>query len=112
MQRGEITGAFCFNDEGAAWIYNEIRKYNLQVPRDISLVSVDNMSFYGYFDAPLTTFALPGEEVGRQAAELLLRRVDGENFPPQNIRIPARFVQRLSTAAPRVNAFQLSPQEK
>ena len=59
------------------------------------------MPFYGYFDAPLTTFALPGEEVGRQAAELMLRRIAGETFPPQRIHIPARFVQRLSTAPPR-----------
>jgi len=97
----KITAAFCFNDEGAAWIYSEIRKFNLSVPRDLSLVSVDNMPFYGYFDAPLTTFALPGEEVGRQAAEVMLRRIAGEIFPPQRIYIPARFVQRLSTAPPR-----------
>jgi GntR family transcriptional regulator of arabinose operon len=97
----KITAAFCFNDENAARIYNEIRNFNLSVPRDLSLVSVDNMPFYGYFDAPLTTFALPGEEVGRQAAELLLRRLAGETFPPQRIYIPAHFVLRLSTAPPR-----------
>lgn len=101
MVQRKITAAFCFNDDGAVWIYNEIRKFNLSVPRDISLVSVDNLPLYGYLDAPLTTFALPGEEVGRQAASLLLRRLTGENFPPQRIEIPARFVQRLSVASPR-----------
>jgi GntR family transcriptional regulator of arabinose operon len=101
MVQRKVTAAFCFNDDGAAWIYNEIRKFNLSVPQDISLVSVDNLPSYGYLDAPLTTFALPGEEVGRRAADLLLRRLTGENFPPQKIEIPPRFVQRLSAAPPR-----------
>lgn len=99
--RRDITAVFCFNDEEAAWLYHEIRQFSLSVPRDLSLVSVDNMPFYGYFESSLTTFALPGEEVGQQAADLLARRLAGESLPPQRILIPARFVQRLSTAPPR-----------
>ena len=58
------------------------------------------MPYASFFDAPLTTFALPSEAIGEQAANLLLRRLNGETFPPQRILLPARFVQRASTAAP------------
>lgn len=98
----EITAAFCFNDAIASWVQKEIRNFNLVVPRDLSLIGVDNMPYADFFDAPLTTFALPGEEIGNQAAGLLLRRLGGEAFPPQRIRLPARFIQRLSVAAPRL----------
>lgn len=110
VMRHRVTAAFCFNDSDASWMYNEIRKFRLSVPEDISLVSVDNLPITeyegiavppGYVDVPLTTFAQPGEEVGRRAAELLLRRLAGEDFPRQDIRVPALFIQRTSAAAPR-----------
>lgn len=100
VAKKEITGVFCFNDQIASWVQKEVRKLNLVIPRDFSLVSVDNMPYADFFDTPLTTFALPGEEIGSQAAALLLRRLKGETFPPQRVLLPARFVRRLSTAGP------------
>jgi len=96
----EISGIFCFNDQTASWVQKEIRKLNLVIPRDLSLISVDNMPYADFFDTPLTTFALPGEEIGKQAAALLLRRLKGEAFQPQRVLLPASFIHRLSTAAP------------
>jgi DNA-binding LacI/PurR family transcriptional regulator len=94
----EITGIFCFNDDTAGWAQKEVRKLGMRIPEDFSLVAVDNMPFAAFFDTPLTTFALPGEEIGQKAADLLLRRLKGETFPPQRILVPATFIQRSSTA--------------
>lgn len=96
----EVTAIFCFNDQIASWVQKEVRRFNLTIPRDFSLISVDNMPYADFFDTPLTTFALPGEEIGKQAADLLLRRLQGEAFPPQRILLPARLMHNLSTAAP------------
>jgi LacI family transcriptional regulator len=100
MVRGRVTAAFCFNYNDATWVYNETRKFNLQVPRDISLITVDNPP-EGYMGVSLATFALPGEEMGCQAAGLLLRRLAGEDFPPQKILLPGLFVPQPSIGAPR-----------
>lgn len=101
MVRHRITAAFCFNYDDATWVYNEIRKFNLTVPRDISIITVDNPPAGGYMSASLTTFALPGEEMGRQAASLLLRRLAGEDLPPQRIELPGDLIVHSSTAVPR-----------
>jgi LacI family transcriptional regulator len=101
MVRHRITAAFCFNYDDATWVYNEIRKFNLMVPRDLSIVAVDNPPATGYLGATLTTFALPGEEIGHQAASLLLRRLAGEDFPPQKILLPGKLILHTSTSAPR-----------
>lgn len=95
----DITAAFCFNDETAIWVQKELRQFNLEVPKDISLVGVDHLPFV--FDVPLTTFALPGEEIGNKAAEILLRRLIDKDFPIQKIEIPAAFIQGLSTLPPQ-----------
>jgi GntR family transcriptional regulator of arabinose operon len=93
-----FTAAFCFNDETASMAQREMLTLGLDIPGDLSIISIDNLPFLRMFHVPPTTFSLPGEEVGEVAAGLLLRRLAGELFPPQRILIPGRFVQRLSTA--------------
>lgn len=94
---GEVTAAFAFSDMMASWVQKELRNEGLAVPRDLSLISVDNMPYAGFFDAPLTTYALPGAEMGRRATELLLRRLRGEHFAAQDVRLPAKLILREST---------------
>lgn len=94
------TAVFCFNDNVAMGVYKALRDMGLRIPQDVSLVSVDNLPTIQHFEVPLTTFALPGEAIGRQAGELLLRRLRGEEFPAQTVLFPARFIKRLSTAPP------------
>jgi GntR family transcriptional regulator, arabinose operon transcriptional repressor len=98
--RREITAAFCFNDAIASWVQKDIRNLNLHVPRDLSLIAVDNMPYADFFDAPLTTFALPGEHMAHEAASILVRRLNQETFAPQRVLLPGRFTLRRSTAPP------------
>ena len=99
-----FTAAFCFNDETASWAQRKMVELNLDIPRDLSIVSIDNLPFTRMFQVPPTTYSLPGEEVGHQAAELLLLRLAGETFPMQHVLIPGRFVQRLSTTPLRLES--------
>jgi GntR family transcriptional regulator of arabinose operon len=94
--RREITAGFCFNDDIAVRVYTELRKVDLRVPDDISLVGVDHLPYSKFFDAPLTSFALDGEEIARRAAERLIARLNGDTAPAQRIFIPARFMEGKS----------------
>jgi DNA-binding LacI/PurR family transcriptional regulator len=100
MVRHRITAAFCFNYIEATWVHDEILKFNLQIPRDVSIITVGHPPTTGYRGAVLTTFALPGKEIGHQAANLMLRRLAGEDFPPQKILLPGEFILQSSTSAP------------
>ncbi len=91
------TAVFCFNDNAAMGVYKALRDLGLRIPQDVSIVSVDNLPTIQHFEVPMTTFALPGEAIGREAGRLLLRRLNGESFPPQMYLLPARFIKRLST---------------
>jgi LacI family transcriptional regulator len=101
MVRRQVTAVFCYNYDDADWVHQEIRKFNLFVPRDISIIAVDNPPAARYMGHLLTTFLQPGEEMGRIATDLLLRRLAGENFPPQKILLPGQLVLHSSTSAPR-----------
>jgi GntR family transcriptional regulator of arabinose operon len=99
--RRDTTAVFCFNDALATWVQKEARNLNLTIPRDLSIIAVDNMPYADFFDAPLTTFGLPGREIAAEAASLVLRRLSGEQLSPQRVLLPARLMVRRSTAPPR-----------
>lgn len=95
------TAVFCFNDIVAMGVYKAAREIGLRIPQDLSLISVDNLPTITHFEVPLTTFSLPGAEIGRQGANLLLRRIAGEDMGPQQYLLPAPMVRRSSTASPQ-----------
>ena len=97
-QSSRPTAVFCFNDIVAMGVYKAARELDLRIPEDLSLISVDNLPTVTHFEVPLTTFALPGAEIGRQGANLLLRRVAGEETRPQQYSLPAPMIRRSSTA--------------
>jgi DNA-binding LacI/PurR family transcriptional regulator len=93
------TAAFCFNDIVTMAVYKTLRGRGLRIPEDISLVGVDNLPTVRHFEVPLATFALPSEEIGRLAADLLLRRLSGENPAPRVHLLTARPIPGASISA-------------
>jgi LacI family transcriptional regulator len=59
-----------------------IREQGLQIPRDIAIIAVDNPEWAELVDPPLTVLAQPIRAMATEAAELLIRRIRGEVFPP------------------------------
>lgn len=66
----------------------------LRVPADVSLVTFDDVTLLEFVDPPIATVARDPLLIGREAARLLLCRIDGE--PPSTVSIPARFDPRGS----------------
>lgn len=94
------TAAFCFNDMVAMGTYKALRELGCTIPDEVSLVSVDNLPTVRHLEVPLTSFALPGGEIGKESAALLLRRLSGFGATPRSYLLPATFVERDSTAPP------------
>ncbi|GAA1126060.1 LacI family DNA-binding transcriptional regulator [Arthrobacter flavus] len=62
----------CLNDPLAFGAYQALTERGLRVPDDVSIVSFDNDEIASYLRPGLTTIALPHEEMGARAVELLL----------------------------------------
>jgi LacI family transcriptional regulator len=62
----------CLNDRLAFGAYQALAESNLTVPNDMSVVSFDNDEIAAYLRPGLTTIALPHDEMGREAVNLLL----------------------------------------
>lgn len=69
-----------------------VRAAGLRVPEDIALVGFDDFEWADCFEPRFTVVARSVEEIGRKAAEVLVRRIsassqDGEAPKPQAVRL-------------------------
>ncbi|WP_141204349.1 LacI family DNA-binding transcriptional regulator [Streptomyces griseorubiginosus] len=68
----------------------------------------DTVAQVGFDDFPLADILNPGisviaqdvEEVGRRAAEMLFRRLDGDESPTRTVTVPTRLIERGSGEIP------------
>lgn len=67
---------------------------------DIALVAFDDVEWATALRPPLTVVAQPTYEIGRRAAELLLRRVRAGASAPEHVVLPAELKVRGSSRRP------------
>jgi DNA-binding LacI/PurR family transcriptional regulator len=70
-----FSALFAFNDISAMGAIRALRECGLQVPDDVSVVGFDDIQSAAYQNPGLTTVRQPLREMGRTAAEILLRRI-------------------------------------
>ena len=77
VRTGKCTAIQAVNDKIAAIIIGLLQKDNIVVPRDVSVGGFDDWEEVKYVIPHITTFAQPFEQMGRVAAEKLLRMLEG-----------------------------------
>lgn len=94
------TAIFCYNDMTAIGVLRAARQLALNVPRDLSIVGFDDISFASFVQPPLTTIAQPQFEMGQQAMRMLLTAMSQPSRAPvANILIKGKLIVRESTRA-------------
>lgn len=90
------TAVFTANDQIAIALYRAAASVGLSIPGDLSVLSFDNLDVSSHLDPPLTTLAQPFAQIGQAAAELLLRRIQGERGHCEQITLPTQLIIRES----------------
>jgi LacI family transcriptional regulator, kdg operon repressor len=68
------------NDLTLIEILRYIKSNGINMPTDLALIGIDDVSFASLFTPELTTIAQPTYEMGKQAAELLLNKIKDPDF--------------------------------
>lgn len=90
------TALFTANNFMTLGALRAIRSLRLAVPRDVALVGFDDLEWTTLVDPPITVVAQPAAEIGREAARLLIARLDGSDEPPHHRRLATELIIRLS----------------
>jgi LacI family transcriptional regulator len=91
------TAIFAANNLLAEQAWHVLRRRGLRLPADVSLVGFDDVLWMGMVSPGITVVAQPTEELGRRAAQLLLRRLADPACPPKVERLEPSLVVRGST---------------
>ena len=97
------TAILCFNDQVAMGVYQAAEALGLEVPRDCSIVGVDDLEIVAAALVPgLTTMTLPHREMGRWGMLSVLDRIEGREVDAAGpLLLAGALVERRSVAPPR-----------
>lgn len=91
---------FCWTDFVALEVISVAESMGLRVPNDIAIVGHDNTMYCDFRQNNLTSIDQGGEQIGLQAARLLVERVEGRH-EAEHLVLQPRLVVRQSSAADR-----------
>jgi LacI family transcriptional regulator len=93
---GRPAAFICLNDRVALGVYEALTEAGLRMPDDVSVVSFDDSFLAQWLRPALTSVALPHQEMGKRAVELLIG--DGDDAGEHRVAMPVRL--RDSVTAP------------
>ncbi len=92
------TAIVCFNDHQALAVMTALRDLNIAVPDDISIIGNDDIYYAKIYPVPLTTIRAPQHEIGKTAAEILIRNIESSTLLPiERVVLDTEFVVRGSS---------------
>jgi LacI family transcriptional regulator len=91
------TAIFAANNAIALGVIDAVGKRGLRIPQDIALVCFDDLPNVSCLFPFLTVVAQPAYDMGVNAAQLLLSRLDSEgSLQPRHVVLPTRLIVRHS----------------
>ncbi|MBN1300464.1 MAG: LacI family DNA-binding transcriptional regulator [Melioribacteraceae bacterium] len=92
------TAIVCFNDQQALAVMMALNELNIKVPDDVSIIGNDDIYYAKIYPVPLTTIRAPQKEIGRKAAEILIRNIESPNLLPlEKVVLDTEFILRSSS---------------
>lgn len=92
------TAIQCVNDHLAMGVYMAASELSIKIPQQLSVSGFDNCMMSRIMTPNLTTVAQPVSEMGEAAAQLIIKRIIGdERNGPQTIVLPTKHIIRDST---------------
>jgi len=96
--RDGCTAVAAGNDMLAVGCYRALDEADLSCPGDMSVVGFNDMPFIDMLRPPLTTVTFSHQQVGAQAADLLIERLNGSTGPNKIVYVVPELIIRGSTA--------------
>ncbi len=100
------SAIFCFNDYQAFAVFNALKEMNIRVPDDISVIGSDDIYYAKNYSLPLTTIKAPLNEMGKKAAEILIRNIQSaEVLSEEKVVFNAELIIRETTKKIRYSYY-------
>jgi len=92
-----LDAIFCCNDTTAMGALSELKKYNIKVPKEVSVVGFDDITLSSFCTPSLSTVRVPKLEIGKESYRLLTEIIANPDSTPQTSIIDVEYIQRRSS---------------
>ena len=91
-----LTGVVVHNEPALPLLMEAFQQAGMRIPQDLSVVAVGPDEQAESAAVPVTSVAIPADEVGERAVELLMTKLNGVAVPDATL-LPPRLTPRAST---------------
>jgi LacI family transcriptional regulator/LacI family repressor for deo operon, udp, cdd, tsx, nupC, and nupG len=92
------TAIVCYNDLVALGVLSGLNELNIRVPETVSVIGNDDIPLSRHLPVKLTTIRAPMFNLGRKAAEILIKNIESPSpLPVENVVLDAELIVRDST---------------
>lgn len=88
-----LTALVCYNDEVGLEVVQVCRKLGISVPEQLSIIGQDNSYIAKNANIKLTTLTHPQEQMGRDAADWIIKRLQGKKDLPASTIYQPEFIE-------------------
>ena len=97
---GECSAVLCYNDQIAFQLVRLCRAKGMDIPRDLSIISIDDSDLAIHSEVQLTSLPHPKEKLGERAATNLCELILGETRD-FTYEFPTRVIERCTVSNPK-----------
>jgi DNA-binding LacI/PurR family transcriptional regulator len=98
-EQPDLTGLVVHNEAAMGYVLDALRSHGRRVPDDMSVVSICPDELAERSMPPLSSVQIPAEDVGLQAVELLMHKLNDQPVPDTTLLAPV-LTPRASTGRP------------
>lgn len=96
-ERSFPSALFCINDMTAFGVIQQLQKNGIKIPEDVSVIGFDNIDISEMVTPSLTTIDQCTFEMGRLAAEALIKSIKDKTRKPVSTLLQPTLIEREST---------------
>lgn len=105
------TALIAISDPVAVWTISWLKRHDLDVPREVSVIGFDDDAYPALMSPALSTIRVPYFEIGMTAASLVLERIENPDVETRQVVLPETLVARETTGPPADNTRRRSSQK-
>lgn len=92
------TAVFAVTDRLAIGAMRYLKKNNYSIPQDIAVVGIGASELSEFVEPSLTTVDFNNEEAGREAAQLIINKIQNKDYQNKKIILNYRLIERDSVS--------------
>jgi DNA-binding LacI/PurR family transcriptional regulator len=108
VKKQKVTAFFTLNDFFASSLVCAMLDSGINVPEDVAVVGFDGLPFVRLMRPSITTVVQPVCELARLSAEMLLKRINGENYDQEPLLLKPHLEPGMSCGCEAREITQIS----